>query len=190
MNLILASNSPRRKQILKDYNFNFTVMPSNFEELVCQPTPEQTVKDFAFGKANDVFKKLPDSQKEKSVVLGADTIVYFNGKILGKPKDKEEAIEMLKALSGKEHFVYTGYCIITKGKIINQAVKSSVIFNDLSNQLILEYVATGKPLDKAGGYGIQDGFSLVKEYKGSFTNIVGLPIEHFNQTLKILLEEG
>lgn len=181
---ILASNSPRRKEILTDAGFNIEIIPSTFEENISGKTPDQTVKDFAYSKAKEVFGRLNDSS---AVVLGADTVVSFDGLILGKPKDEKDAVKMLTGLSGKVHQVWTGYCIYSKEKVIVDAVKTDVIFNDLSSSKIEEYVATGKPMDKAGAYGIQDGFDLVKGYNGSYYNVVGLPIEEIQIKLKEFL---
>jgi septum formation protein len=188
MNLILASNSPRRKQLLTEYGFNFTVKPSGYEEKSLNFNPEQTVKAFALGKALDVFNGLSSEDKQTAVVLGADTVVCLNDKILGKPKTEKEALDMLKALSGREHSVLTGYCLITAKETVCQVEKTAVIFNELSNELIEGYVATGKPMDKAGAYGIQDGYDLVKEFKGSYNNVVGLPVEVFKTQLTNLLK--
>ena len=115
--------------------------------------------------------------------VGADTVVYFNGKILGKPKDDTDAENMLKMLSGKEHTVITGYAVISDKAQIFGYDKSTVLFNELSEQLIKEYVATGKPLDKAGSYGVQDGFGLVRAVSGSVYNVIGLPIEKIKPIL-------
>lgn len=183
--LILASNSPRRKELLKAYDFNFEVMVSNFEEKSLNLSPEQTVKLNAEGKALDVFKTAKD---QNAVVLGADTVVELDGNILGKPKDTAHARETLKSLSGKTHSVWTGYCIISKEEKIVSAVQTKVTFNELSNELIEEYILTGKPMDKAGAYGIQDGFDLVKAFDGSFNNVVGLPVEIFKEKLNEVLK--
>ena len=189
MKLILASNSPRRKQLLTEYGFTFTIVPSEYEEKVSDRSPKDTVTAFALGKAQDVYDKLSPSDKQTAVVLGADTVVALDGNILGKPTDKDNAKQMLKLLSGKSHSVYTGYCIIKDGKPQTFAEQSIVTFNTLTDAQIDEYVASGKPLDKAGAYGIQDGYNLVKSYKGSFNNIVGLPVEVFAEKLKQLLKD-
>lgn len=186
MKLVLASNSPRRKQLLNSFGFDFEVVGSNYQENPGELSPQETVKTFALGKAKDVFEKLKD---QDVVVLGADTVVSLDNKILGKPKDKQQAIEMLKELSGKTHQVWTGYSIISKDEIYTDAVKTDVSFNHLPISLIVEYVATGKPLDKAGAYGIQDGYDLVENYVGSYNNVVGLPIEEIAPFLKIRLEK-
>lgn len=188
MELILASASPRRKQILSEHGFQFEIITADFEEALFGATPDETVKAFALGKARAVFESLSDERRKNAVVLGADTVVSFGGKILGKPSGGIEATQMLKTLSGKTHTVYTGYAILTEGSTVCESVATYVTFNRLTDELIASYVATGKPLDKAGSYGIQDGFDLVAEYEGSFLNIVGLPIEHFADKLKVILK--
>ena len=185
--LILASNSPRRKELLKAYGFDFTVVASSFEEKSLKLSPEQTVLLNAEGKAKEVFDKIAN---ENAVVLGADTVVELNGEILGKPKDKAHAIEMLKNLSNKTHSVWTGYCIISSDEKTLFSEQTEVTFNDLSSELIDEYIATGKPMDKAGAYGIQDGYDLVKSFGGSFNNVVGLPIEVFEKKLREILTKN
>lgn len=185
MELILASNSPRRKQLLTEYGFDFKVVGSNFSEQTLDLSPEQTVKVNALGKAKDVFESVGSSD---AIVLGSDTVVELGGVILGKPNDSNHAEQMLKSLSNKTHSVWTGVAIITKTEQIVFAEQTKVTFNKLSDKLITEYVKTGKPLDKAGAYGIQDGFDLVKRFDGSFNNVVGLPIEKFASLLKNLLK--
>ena len=185
MKLYLASNSPRRKHILTEYGYEFSVVPSSYDEVGEQLSPKTTAEFFARNKAQDVFDKLNDSG---AVVLGADTVVCLNGEILGKPKNQQHAVEMLKNLSGKTHQVITGFAIITKTQKIVDSVITEVVFNKLSDELISEYVQTGSPLDKAGSYGIQDGFNLVKEYKGSLNNVIGLPIEIIKPILDKILK--
>lgn len=182
MELILASNSPRRKELLKKMGYSFTVTPSIFDESKVGEKGKDTAKILALHKAEEVFSRIDN--KENIVVLGADTIVYFNDKILGKPKDRQDAFNMLKELSGKTHQVITGYAIITKDKIYNDSVVSEVIFNEFSNGFINEYLDKAKPFDKAGSYGIQDGFNLVKNLNGSFDNVVGLPSEKIGAILQ------
>ena len=184
MKLILASNSPRRKSLLTEYGFSFTVIPSDFIESNLLLSPTVTAKNNALGKAKDVFNKLMDNE---IIVLGADTIVVLDGKILGKPKDNFDAKNMLEKLSNKSHQVITGYSIYTKNKIITDYITTIVKFNELTDELIDKYVATGSPLDKAGAYGIQDGFNLVKKIDGSYNNVVGLPIEIIKDKLNELL---
>lgn len=178
MELILASNSPRRKEILTNANVKFKVIKPVNEEI---PPAINNVylyaEILAKQKAIEVFNKTP------TIVLGADTVVCFNGKIIGKPKDKTDAINTLKMLSNNTHEVITGYAIITNnGQYIGHDI-TEVTFNELSDNLINSYVESGSPLDKAGSYGIQDGYNLVKEIKGSYYNVMGLPIE---KILKVL----
>lgn len=184
--LFLASGSPRRKDLLDKYGFTYSIIKSDYEEKDVFTTPEETATARAAGKAESVFNKLVN--KENCVVLGADTIVVLNGEIIGKPKDKSDAIKTLTRLSGKEHLVITAYCIITSDKIISRFVSSYVQFYNLNNKTIENYVNTGLPLDKAGSYGIQDGYNLVKSIRGSVNNVIGLPIELFESELKTLLK--
>lgn len=184
--LFLASGSPRRKDLLDKYGFTYSIIKSDYEEKDVFPTPEETATARAAGKAENVFNKLVN--KENCVVLGADTIVVLNGEIIGKPKDKSDAINTLTRLSGKEHVVITAYCIIMSDKIISRLVSSYVQFYNLNNKTIENYVNTGLPLDKAGSYGIQDGYNLVKSIRGSVNNVIGLPIELFESELKTLLK--
>lgn len=182
MRIILASNSPRRKQLLEQFGYKFEVIKSDYDEKSLRPTsPIKMVKQLAFGKANCVYNNV---NSEDVIVLGADTIVVFKGKIIGKPKDKEDAKNTLRNLSNHSHFVYTGFALISKDKTTIKCVKSKVYFNKLSNEMISQYVESGLPLDKAGSYGIQDEYNVVKGYKGSYSNIVGLPIEKVDKEIK------
>lgn len=182
MNIILASNSPRRKELLKSIGVNFTVIPSNYEEPKITLPPEEYAVFLAFNKANSVFST------HGGIVLGADTIVVYNDMILGKPKDEFDAVNTLKLLSGKTHKVITGYAIISNNKIIKDYCVTKVTFNELSNQTINAYVKTKSPLDKAGAYGIQDGFDLVKEINGDYDNVVGLPTKDIENHLRSFYE--
>lgn len=177
MKFILASASPRRKELLREVVEEFEIVPSQGEENFLASTPKKLVKGLAKGKAEEVAARVSG---EEIIVLGADTVVAFGKKVLGKPKDEKEAFETLKSLSGRAHSVYTGVCFIysVRGerKFINAAAKTRVYFNELSDDWIREYVASGSPMDKAGAYGIQDG-GLVKKIRGSFSNVVGLPVE-------------
>ena len=184
MKLILASGSPRRKELLKEYGFDFTVIPSSFNETNLLLSPELTAKSNALGKAKDVFDTICC---DDAVILGADTIVVLGDKILGKPQNTDQAKSMLNALSGKTHLVITGYAIVSKDNVYVDSEITKVTFNQLSDDLIDNYVSTGSPMDKAGAYGIQDGFDLVKEISGSYTNVVGLPIEIIKDKLIKLL---
>lgn len=169
--------------MLSSFKIEFTVISSDFEEKGESLDPVKTAESFALGKAEDVFNKLTD--KNDVLVLGADTVVFLDGEILGKPKNEEEAKNMLKKLSGKTHTVVTGFALINKGQKIVGHDKTLVTFNDLSDALISEYVDSGLYRGKAGSYGIQDGFPLVKRYVGSLNNVIGLPtekiFEHFKE---------
>ncbi len=178
MNIILASNSPRRKQLLKTILSNFTVIPSDYEEdKSLDLPPEKYAELLAYNKAKSVFDKCGN------IVIGADTIVVLGTKILGKPQNEEDAVKMLKSLSGKTHEVITGYAVISKDKTVKGFETTLVTFNVLSDELIKNYVKTGSPLDKAGAYGIQDGVLLVKQIQGDYNNVVGLPIDAINKIL-------
>ena len=184
--LILASKSPRRSDLLKQAGLTFAIIPSDFDESsVTMSDPESHVKALAKSKASDISRKNPDSW-----VLGADTIVRIEDRILGKPGSKDEARSMLKQLSGKTHQVITGYCLCchTKNKFISETVKTDVRFKTLRDTEIEWYIQTGESLDKAGAYAIQGvGAFLVKSINGSYTNVVGLPI---CEVMELLINEG
>ncbi len=160
---------------------DFSVEPSRFEEKGEKLSARETALTFAVGKAREVYSRFPGR-----FVLGADTVVSFGGEILGKPKNAENAAAMLRELSGKTHSVFTGVCLVGEGIFLRDTVETKVVFHTLSEELIAEYVKSGSPLDKAGAYGIQDGYPLVKSYEGSYTNVVGLPLE----TVRTFLKEG
>ena len=185
MKLILASNSPRRKQILLENGFEFSVLVADYLEKDIERHPVDTAKDNALGKALAVYDSLKD---KNAVVLGADTVVYLDQKLLGKPNSPNQAKQMLKSLSGKTHVVVTGYAIITKNERIVGASESKVTFNELTDKIIDDYVLTGSPLDKAGAYGIQDNNGIVKSFTGELNNIIGLPINDIAPILKRLLK--
>ncbi len=181
MKLILASNSPRRRDILTEAGYTFTVAVSGYKEDGCGD-PLRIAVNNAFGKAKSVFDALNDKKEE--VVLGADTVVVCDGESLGKPTNREDAERMLKKLSGKTHSVITGYCVISENGIVTGEVKTEVTFNALTESVINAYLDSGLYRDKAGSYGIQDGYGLVKKYDGSLYNVIGLPVEEINSVLK------
>lgn len=182
---VLASASPRRRELLSKEGYKFRVSPSTLpEDEDDNLSPQTYVERLALKKAKDVFSK------EKTLCLAADTVVVLDGKILEKPADKPENAIFLKKLSGRSHFVYTGYAIVDFNKEISGFCKTEVVFNDLKDTLIDDYVEKGLGLDKAGGYGIQNDYPFVKEYIGSFTNVVGLPVETINELLKELIYES
>ena len=182
MQLILASASPRRKEILQKEGYNFQIISSDYDEKSFTSNPIITAKTFAYEKAKDVFNKLED---KNSVVLGADTIVYLKGEILGKPIDRQDAKRILKNLSGNKHKVITGYAIISKDKTIIGYDKSTVIFNKLSDSQIESYLDSNLYIGKAGAYGIQGLASkFIKGIEGCYFNVVGLPVNILYSILK------
>ncbi len=180
--LILASQSPRRRYLLEQAGLTFSVIPSHFDEdSVRIADPACYVKTLAEAKADEISRRYPDSW-----VIGADTIVTIDDAILGKPADPREARQMLERLSGQSHFVYTGYAIICKNKTacICDAIKTDVQFKELTTDEIDWYIRTGEPFDKAGAYAIQGmGTFLVRRINGSYTNVVGLPVCEVIETL-------
>ena len=184
-NLILASASPRRKQLLQDFGYEFTVETSQNEgEHDGITPPEKFAVRCAINKAEDVFKNHSDDV----VVLGADTVVALDGKIYGKPTDKKDAERMLLSLSGKTHQVITGYALFSKGMRETGSVITNVTFNDLGKGVLQEYLDSNLWQGKAGAYGIQDGFPLVSKYDGDYDNVVGLPITRLDSTIKEFLK--
>lgn len=184
--LILASQSPRRKYLLKQAGLTFTVIISQFDENSVEVTsPVLYATRLAEGKALDIATKYPESW-----IIGADTIVLIDNLILGKPENRKHAREMLQRLSGQTHRVVTGYCICCKSedKRISNAVQTEVQFKTLSQQEIEWYIHTSEPFDKAGAYAIQGlGTFLVRSIKGSYTNVVGLPV---CEVIECLIQEG
>ena len=186
MEWILASASPRRKELFAELIKQFDVIPAKGEEKADDTlTPAELVKALAYQKAEEIALREDAAGK---AVLGSDTVVAFENKVLGKPKDRQEAFEMLSALSGNTHCVYTGVCMLLPQKegsryALTDVACTEVVFERLTKTQIEAYIATGSPMDKAGAYGIQDG-GLVKEIKGSFSNVVGLPLELCKKMIK------
>ncbi|MBS4535874.1 septum formation protein Maf [Clostridium sp. D2Q-14] len=182
--IILASSSSRRRNMLKKYNMFFDTIVSDIAENINENKfPEATVMSLAFQKAIDVSKKIDSN----NIIIAADTIVYLNGEIIGKPKNEVEAKEILKKLSGQTHSVYTGIAIIranTNEKIVDY-YKTEVKFRKLDDEMIEKYISISEYVDKAGGYGIQDkGELFVESINGSYSNVVGLPIVKLDVLLK------
>lgn len=178
--LILASASPRRSELLTMAGYSFSVIPSNADEVSGGLDPKELVRQNALVKAREVFSRCQDS-----VVLGADTIVCFDGKILGKPTDEEDAFKMLKSLSKSRHSVLTGFAVISENGEESGVCETFVKFKELSDSEILDYIATSEPLDKAGAYGIQERASLFADFvEGDFFNIIGLPVGKIYPVLK------
>ncbi len=184
MRYILASGSPRRRELLSQILSDFEVIPAAGEEKVnLSLFPENIACGLAEQKCDEVFSANPDA-----TVIGCDTIVVFGGEVLGKPKNRSDAAKTLKMLSGKSHFVITGVCVRNKRKKLTAFDKTEVRFNVLSDDFISIYVDGGSPLDKAGSYGIQDE-GVVKEYFGSYTNVVGLPVTLVKKLLEDLKKD-
>ena len=181
--LILASASPRRKELLSLVGLNFEIKPSNAKEIILKgETPGEHVLRLSEEKAVSISIHNPDAW-----VLGADTIVIINGEVLGKPASADEAREMLRKLSGRKHTVITGFCIVRQstGIIVRNTVESSVVFKEISEDEIDWYVRKKEPYDKAGGYAVQGiGAFFIKEIHGSYTNVIGLPLCEVMEALK------
>ena len=184
--VILASSSPRRKFLLKQIGLDFQVIPSDIhEDYSISLPPKDFAEYFAKLKAHSVATQFPDR-----LVIGADTIVVFNNKILGKPSNKEEGTKMLSRLSGQTHTVITGVCLELKDQKICETFseETRVTFQHLSKNEIQNYIETYNPLDKAGSYGIQDWFSVcVKKVNGCYYNVVGFPLSAFYQKYKAII---
>lgn len=181
MYIILASNSPRRTEILTLANIPHIVIPSSVEEVVKEGlTPPEIVMDLSYQKAFDVF-----ANHKEDLVIGSDTIVVVDNTILGKPKDKEDAVRMLSMLSGKTHEVITGVSIIYKEEVIKFYDISLVTFYEMSLKEIEEYISRDNVYDKAGSYAIQESCCKhIKKIDGDYYNIMGLPISKLYQILK------
>ncbi len=184
---ILASASPRRKELLGAIGLDFAVIVSEADEdsVSKELEPSLYVQELAMLKAAATAKAV--IEYKDTIVIAADTIVTLDGKILGKPSDKEDAFDMLKALSGRTHEVYTGYCVmrIADGFSVCNAVKTEVTFKELTDEKINNYIATNEPMDKAGSYGIQGlGGLLIEKFNGDYQNVVGLPVSALADTLE------
>ena len=179
--IILASASPRRSELMTLAGFRFDVICADIDEIVPEKAlPQEVVMSLALQKAQAVAK-----DHRKSAVVGSDTVVVLDGKILGKPRSEKEAAEMLRSLSGRTHKVYTGVAIVCGEKVTSFFEETEVEFYPLTDQEILDYVATGEPMDKAGAYGIQGrGAVLVKRINGDYFNVMGLPISKVYRELK------
>ena len=182
MKIILASGSPRRKEILGRMVPEFCVLPSNADENITADSPEELVAALAELKAGSVFDGLTD--KKSTLVIGADTVVAFENEVLGKPTDRSDAKRMLKLLSGNTHRVLTGVCLISEERTETAVCRSLVTFKDLTDDEIERYILSDEPYDKAGGYAVQgEAGKFVLRLDGSFTNVMGLPSEMLGDLL-------
>lgn len=186
MKIVLASSSPRRKELLETAGIDFEIDVEGVDEILQGSTPEEKVCSIAAQKCRPVAARRPND-----CVIGADTVVSVDGDILGKPHGRRDAENMLRRLSGREHTVYTGVCISAHGKetVFSEATK--VKFFDLSDEEISEYVASGEPMDKAGAYGIQGlGCTLIEGICGDYFNVVGLPVARTVREIKKITANG
>lgn len=181
--LVLASKSPRRRELLGLYTDEFEIDVSNaYEPEFSGGSVDGYVKELASLKAREVAARRPGD-----TVIGADTVVAFDGQVLGKPRDEAHAKEMLTAMSGGRQEVYTGVCVVSGGREICDAVKTTVIFRALSEAEIDDYIATGECMDKAGAYGIQGGAKeFVETISGDYFNVIGLPMKRVAEILSQL----
>lgn len=175
---ILASASPRRRELLKQIGVAFEVMPAKGEEVITKEQPEQAVMELSRQKAEEIAAGIQD---EQVLVLGADTVVVYDGKILGKPKDETDARAMLSMLSGRTHSVFTGVTVIVirngKSEIHSFYEETKVTMYPMTDAQISYYIQTGEPMDKAGAYGIQGkGAVFIEKINGDYNNVVGLPV--------------
>ena len=184
--VILASKSPRRKELLAHIIKDFDIEPAEGDEVQVGSSPEEIVQNLAKAKATEIYNK--NYNDNNILVIGSDTIVVCDGEILGKPKDRDDAFRMLSMLSGRTHQVMTGVCL--KGRDIEKVFYevTDVTFYKLSSQEIERYISSGDSFDKAGSYGIQGDFSIhVKGIIGDYNNVVGLPVARIYQELKGLI---
>lgn len=180
--LTLASASPRRRELLSEVAQDLVVTPADVDESgVVAASPRALVKELSRLKARAVAE-LPEN--DERVVVGADTVVYLD-KIYGKPRDFDDAVKMILALSGKWHYVFTGVTVIYGGREITFSVRSAVLIKELDREQAREYVRAYEPYDKAGGYAVQED-AVTQDYSGSYTNIVGLPMERLREVLRSL----
>lgn len=181
MRIILASNSPRRKELLMQLGIKFEIIPSNFEEQVFDLIPSKLVEHFAYMKAKNVAQSIHGD----ALVIGSDTIVYLD-KIMGKPKHREDAFDMLGKLSGRQHYVLSGLSVINTatGESLTGHECTTVKMKELSSAEIAEYINTGEPMDKAGAYAIQGiGSLFIEGIEGDYFNVVGLPLFRLGKML-------
>ncbi|ASW44009.1 Maf-like protein [Clostridium isatidis] len=185
MKYILASGSERRQELLHRIVDDFKVIVSDFDEeqIIFNGDIGKYVVDLALGKALNVKEKI----KEDTIIISGDTVVVLDNKILGKPKNEEDAFNMLKLLSGKVHRVYSGVVVFntSNNKLEKESLYTEVKFSDLTDEEIVSYIKTGEPLDKAGAYGIQGyGGVFVEKINGCYYNVVGMPLNLLNKMLK------
>lgn len=188
--IILASASPRRRELLAQAGYEFEIQVSHKEEIYISETPDEIVKELALLKAKDIAEQ---NDAKNLLVIGADTVVAHKGAILGKPKSKEDAFDMIKGFQGDKHQVYTGVAILdydahSKETIVNHAVRTDVYVNSMTDEEIWNYIESDNVMDKAGSYGIQSGFAVyIEKIEGDYFNVVGLPISYIYEQLKQMI---
>ncbi len=190
--LILASGSPRRKELLKQIGLDFEIIPAKGEEIISSTFPRKVVEELSFQKASEIAS-LERFCNSGDIILGSDTVVALKDQIMGKPKDAKDAFTMLKNLQGKIHTVYTGVTFIvtnTEPKIITFSEATHVSMYPMSDDEINTYIATGEPMDKAGAYAIQGKCAAyISKIDGEYNTVVGLPIARVYQELKTLFKQ-
>ncbi|HKM03171.1 MAG TPA: Maf family protein [Lachnospiraceae bacterium] len=189
--IILASASPRRKELLEQIGVTFTIIPSKQEEVITSKEPTEIVKELSLQKAMEVAEVITKGKESPheivSIIIGADTIVAYGNRIMGKPKNENEAKEMLTLLQGNMHQVYTGVTVVIDKKFVTFCEKTDVVMYPMSDQQVNEYIKSREPMDKAGAYAIQGKCAMyVKEIHGDYNNVVGLPIARLCQEIEKL----
>ena len=188
--IILASASPRRKELMAMAGYEFEVQVSHKEEVYEATEPGEIVKELALLKAKDVASM---NEAKELIVIGADTVVAHNGKILGKPQSEQDALDMIKGYQGDKHQVYTGVAILDydedgNERVVNHAVRTDVYVNAMTDEEVWNYIHNDNVMDKAGAYGIQSGFAIhIEKIEGDYFNVVGLPISYVYEELKKML---
>lgn len=183
--IVLASGSPRRKELLEQIGLDFEIIVSNEEENITSDIPSELVKELSLIKARSVFDKIEGDV----VVIGADTVVSVNDKVLGKPANEQDAFLMIESIAGREHRVYTGVTVCIREddneKVITFAEGTKVFVQEMTSKNILDYIACGESMDKAGAYGIQGRFAaFIKGIEGDYNNVVGLPVGRLAMELR------
>ena len=183
MKIILASKSPRRKEILENLGLKFDIITADADESSDITNPDKLVTTLAERKGRAVVEKLDD--KSDRLVIACDTLVYADGEFLGKPKDRSDAERMIKLLSGKKHLVVSGIYLYLNGKEVTAAAQTGVVFDEMTDSEITEYINSPEPYDKAGGYAVQGLASVyISGLEGDYFNVVGLPVNLLCKTLK------
>jgi len=186
MKLILASGSPRRRELLAAAGFKFELHPADVDENIDETDPERLVELLAKKKANHIWNIRKDKELDHTaeIIIGADTIVAIDSMILGKPTNEGDAFLMLKRLQGRHHVVYTGVALVSSERIVSFVERTTVYMRNLTDEEIYEYIATGEPHDKAGAYGIQErGAVLIERVEGDYYSVMGLPLCRLNKEL-------